>query len=87
MSAVLGDAPPAKAPRKAGGGETGRDYTKAPYAGLVHRGKVTDEEAAYVREHLDEVNAERANQDPPQPPLDPTNPEHRKRYGFPEPSS
>ena len=41
----------------------------------------------YVREHLDEVNVNRARQDPPQPPIDPSNPEHAKRYGYPEPSA
>jgi hypothetical protein len=84
MEAVLRDAPSAKVARKAST-DTGRDYTSPEFAGLVHRGKVTDEEAEYVRNNLEAVNANRARQDPPQPPIDPTNPDHAKRYGFPEP--
>jgi hypothetical protein len=47
---------------------------------------VTDEEAEYVRNNLEAVNANRAQQDPPQPPIDPTNPDHAKRYGFTQPT-
>jgi hypothetical protein len=50
----------AQAPRRQRRGRTGRgkvDYASPEHAGEPHRGRITDAEKAYVREHLDEVNA------------------------------
>lgn len=57
------------------------DYGTIEHAGRPHRGKVTDEEARLVREHLDEVNKRLADAGLRQ--VDPADPEHAARYGFP----
>lgn len=80
MSALL-----KQAPRAAKVGRTkppaGRvDYTSLQHAGTPHRGAVTSEEAAVVREHLDQVNARLAAAGCRL--IDPNNPEHARRYGF-----
>ena len=82
--AVIKGAPPFKPKRSSGSGDE-RDYTSPEFAGLIHRGKVTDAEAEYVRAHLDEVNARRAAQNPPQPPIDPANQKDHERYRLPAP--
>lgn len=69
-----------KAATKAGGGADRVDYGTLAHAGKPHRGKVTDEEAQLVREHLDEVN-ERLAADGLRL-IDPANPEHASRYGL-----
>jgi hypothetical protein len=46
--------------------------------GLPHRGRISPEEAAYVREHLDEVQALRAERGVPL--LDPADPKTKERY-------
>jgi hypothetical protein len=44
-------------PRHGGGGGRGKvDYSSPEHAGEHHRGRITEAEKAYVREHLDEVN-------------------------------
>ena len=48
--------------------------------GLPHRGRVSPEEAAWVREHLDEVQQLRAERGVPL--LDPADPKTKKRYGL-----
>jgi hypothetical protein len=48
--------------------------------GLPHRGRISPEEAAYVREHLDEVQQLRAARDVPL--LDPADPRTKERYGL-----
>jgi hypothetical protein len=48
--------------------------------GLPHRGRISPEEAAYVREHLDEVQALRAERGVPL--LDPADPKIKERYGL-----
>jgi hypothetical protein len=48
--------------------------------GLPHRGRISPEEAAYVREHLDEVQALRAERGVPL--LDPADPKTKERYGL-----
>jgi hypothetical protein len=48
--------------------------------GLPHRGRTSPEEAAYVREHLDEVQQLRAARGVPL--LDPADPRTKKRYGL-----
>lgn len=56
------------------------DYTSGEHAGSLHRGRVTEAEAAYVREHLDEVNARLAAND--ERVIDPNDPKEKARYGF-----
>jgi hypothetical protein len=48
--------------------------------GLPHRGRISPEEAAYVREHLDEVQQLRAAHGVPL--LDPADPRTKERYGL-----
>jgi hypothetical protein len=48
--------------------------------GLPHRGRVSPEEAAYVREHLDEVQKLRSERGVPL--LDPADPKTKERYGL-----
>ena len=48
--------------------------------GLPHRGRISPDEAAYVREHLDEVQALRAERGVPL--LDPADPRTKERYGL-----
>ncbi|MET7471888.1 hypothetical protein ACFYON_03895 [Micromonospora sp. NPDC005686] len=57
------------------------DYGTIEHAGRPHRGRVTEEEARLVREHLDEVNKRLADAGIRQ--VDPADPEHAARYGFP----
>jgi hypothetical protein len=48
--------------------------------GLPHRGRISPEEAAYVREHLDEVQKLRAERGVPL--IDPADPRTKERYGL-----
>jgi hypothetical protein len=48
--------------------------------GLPHRGRISPEEAAYVREHLDEVQQLRSKRGVPL--LDPADPRTKERYGL-----
>jgi hypothetical protein len=48
--------------------------------GLPHRGRISPEEATYVREHLDEVQQLRAARGVPL--LDPADPRTKERYGL-----
>jgi hypothetical protein len=48
--------------------------------GLPHRGRISPEEAAWVREHLDEVQQLRAQRGVPL--LDPADPKTKERYGL-----
>jgi hypothetical protein len=48
--------------------------------GLPHRGRISPDEAAYVREHLDEVQALRSERGVPL--LDPADPKTKERYGL-----
>jgi hypothetical protein len=56
------------------------NYNDPENAGLPHKGKVGEAEAAFVRDNLELVNERRVA--PGHAPLDPSNPEHAKRYGF-----
>lgn len=56
------------------------DYATPEHAGRPHRGNISPKEAAYVREHLAEVNARLAQEGHRL--IDPTNKEHKERYGF-----
>lgn len=73
---------PSAARRSSGGGSRRAkvDYASAEHAGSLHRGRVTEAEAAYVREHLDEVNERlRANGERV---IDPNDPKEKARYGL-----
>jgi hypothetical protein len=48
--------------------------------GLPHRGRISPDEAAWVREHLDEVQRLRSERGVPL--LDPTDPRTKERYGL-----
>jgi hypothetical protein len=56
------------------------DYSSPEFAGNPHRGRVTEAEAAYVREHFDEVNKRLSAEG--KPILDPSDPKTKKRYGL-----
>jgi hypothetical protein len=69
-------------PRRRGGGTRdgqARGRGKVEW-GLPHRGRISPEEAAYVREHLDEVQQLRAARGVPL--LDPADPRTKERYGL-----
>lgn len=81
MPDVLAQAKPIvpETPRRTRRERTDRDYNST-HAGYPHRGKPSDEEALYVREHLEEVNAKLAADGFRL--VDAEDPDHRRRYGF-----
>jgi hypothetical protein len=71
-------------PRRGGGDGRGKvDYASPEHAGEPHRGRITEAEKAYVREHLDEVN--RRLRGKGMRTIDPADPTMRERYGLAEP--
>lgn len=56
------------------------NYNDPEYAGLPHKGKVGEAESAFVRDNLELVNERRTAAS--HAPIDPSNPEYAKRYGF-----
>jgi hypothetical protein len=62
---------------RAGGGI---DYSSPEHAGEPHRGRITDAEKAYVREHLDQVNARLRAAGMRE--IDPNDAAMRDRYGL-----
>jgi hypothetical protein len=85
MNAVADQQPHrAQQPRRRGRGRGSRDGRASGKRtvewGLPHRGRISPEEAAYVREHLDEVQQLRAARDMPL--LDPADPRTKERYGL-----
>ena len=54
------------------------DYGSADHAGVLHRGRVTEREAAFVRSNLERANANRAREG--QPAIDPADPKEQQRY-------
>jgi hypothetical protein len=56
------------------------DYTSPEHAGEPHRGLISEAERAYVREHLEEVNARLREQGMRE--IDPTDPGMIERYGL-----
>jgi hypothetical protein len=63
------------------GSKAGRvDYTARDHFGQLHRGRVNEEEAALVRDNLEQANANRRRAG--QPEIDPNDPAEKKRYGF-----
>ncbi len=71
----------AEAPKRGRRAEEGKiDYSSPEHAGTPHRGRVTEAEAAYVREHFDVVNKRLAAEGKPM--LDPADEKTKKRYGL-----
>jgi hypothetical protein len=56
------------------------NYASMEHAGRPHRGKVSPEEAAFVRDNLAAVNDRLSHEGHRL--IDPTNREHKERYGF-----
>jgi hypothetical protein len=85
MNAVAAQQPQrAPQPRRRGRGRETRDGQGAAKRtvewGLPHRGRISPEEAAYVREHLDEVQQLRSARGLPL--IDPADPRTKERYGL-----
>jgi hypothetical protein len=83
MNAVADQQPqrPAQSRRRGRGTEDGQTRGKRKVEwGLPHRGRISPEEAAWVREHLDEVQALRSERGVPL--LDPADPKTKERYGL-----
>lgn len=78
---VGGSAKKARAASKAAIGRGDRvDYTAPDKFGHVHRGRVTEEEAALVRDNRDQADRNREAQTGM--PIDWNDPREKKRYGF-----
>lgn len=56
------------------------NYNEPENAGLPHKGKIGEAEASFVRDNLELVNERRTAAG--HGAIDPSNPEHAKRYGF-----
>jgi hypothetical protein len=56
------------------------DYSSPDYAGVLHRGRVTEREAYLVRNDLARANANRQREG--QPPIDADDPKEQARYGL-----
>ena len=69
-------------PRRGGRGTRDGQVTAKPKVewGLPHRGRISPEEAAYVREHLEEVQQLRAARGMAL--IDPADPRTKERYGL-----
>ena len=83
MNAVATQQPRRPARPRRGGRETrdGQVTAKGKVEwGLPHRGRISPEEAAWVREHLDEVQQLRAARGIPL--IDPADPKTKERYGL-----
>jgi len=83
MNAVAEQKPqrPTRQGRRGRGTRDGQVTAKRKVAwGLPHRGRISPEEAAYVREHLDEVQQLRAARGVPL--IDPADPRTKERYGL-----
>jgi hypothetical protein len=83
MNAVAEQQPqrPAQPRRRGRGARDGQVTAKRQVEwGLPHRGRISPEEAAYVREHLDDVQQLRSARGMPL--LDPADPRTKERYGL-----
>ena len=86
INAVAGQQPqhPAQPRRRGRGRGTGDGQARGGRGkvewGLPHRGRISPEEAAWVREHLDEVQKLRSDRGMPL--LDPADPKTKERYGL-----
>jgi hypothetical protein len=58
----------------------GVDYKQPDNAGLIHRGRITDEEKAIVQANFDQANANRRREG--QPEIDLSNPKDVAKYGL-----
>ncbi len=71
----------AEGPKRRRRAEDGKiDYSSPEHAGNPHRGRVTEAEAAYVRDNFDEVNKRLAAEGKPM--LDPADEKTKKRYSL-----
>ncbi len=63
------------------------DYSSPEYAGLPHRGRITDAEKEYVRNNLEEINRRRQREG--HGIIDPNDPRMARKYGLsaPEPDA
>jgi hypothetical protein len=90
MNAILMNAVTAQQPQRVGqprrrgrgrGASDGQGAVKRTVEwGLPHRGRISPEEAAYVREHLDEVQKLRSERGLPL--IDPADPRTKQRYSL-----
>jgi hypothetical protein len=83
MNAVAAQQPqrPVQPRRRGRGSRDGQARGKGKVEwGLPHRGRISPEEAAWVREHLDEVQQLRSERGVPL--LDPADPKTKERYGL-----
>jgi hypothetical protein len=77
-SKLLDGAPRASGGRRSSGEEV--NYATLEHAGRPHRGRISPEEAAFVRDNLDAVN-ERLRAEGKRL-IDPSNKEHKEQYGL-----
>jgi hypothetical protein len=77
-SKLLDGAPRASGRRSSGSEEI--NYATLEHAGRPHRGRISPEEAAFVRDNLDAVN-ERLRAEGKRL-IDPSNKEHKEQYGL-----
>jgi hypothetical protein len=78
-----GQPPAPRRPRRGGGGGRGKvDYSSPEHAGEPHRGRITEAEKSYVREHLDQVNKRLRGKG--MRTIDTSDPTMRERYGLSE---
>ena len=83
MDAVAGQQPqrPAQPRRRSRAARDGQVARRGKVEwGLPHRGRISPQEAAWVREHLDEVQQLRSERGVPL--LDPADPKTKERYGL-----
>jgi hypothetical protein len=66
--------------RGAGERRERKDYSSPEFAGMPHRGRITDAEKAYVRNNLEEVNTRRVQAG--HEPIDPSDERQAERYGL-----
>jgi hypothetical protein len=81
MNAVTGQQPQRPAqPRRRGSRDGQAPGKRKVEWGMPHRGRISPEEAAYVRDHLDEVQKLRAERGVAL--IDPADPRTKERYGL-----
>lgn len=73
-------APSASRPTSGAAAAPKVDYGSPEHAGVLHRGRITEREATFVRTNLERANANRAREG--QPAIDPDDPRERQRYGL-----
>jgi hypothetical protein len=79
-SNLLDGAPRASGVRRSSAGGEEINYATLEHAGRPHRGRISPEEAAFVRGNLEAVN-ERLRAEGKRL-IDPSNKEHKEQYGF-----